>query len=365
MASEWLRTGHDVMIVTATETHLRTRTLPTGHSIQDGVPFFALRTSPYRRNGPARMANIISFRYQLYRHLHRFASWRPDAVVASSTHPMDVRPARRLASSLSVPLAWEVHDLWPLTPRLLGDIPTSHPAIRWMQREEDFACRNANVVVSILPNTRDYLAAHGMPRSRWTHVSNGVPATTVPEQPLPARPPLKVAYFGHHGPANDLSTLLQAARLLKDEPVEVHLTGDGPLKAQLMSGAAGLPNVHFHPPISQQDVQRRMLDAHLLYQGSPRSALYEFGVSPNKLFEYMSSGRPVLTVNEPGWRPCAGSDFVYRAHPGDPASVAAAILTVHNASDEELYQRGRLGHDYVQRYATHEQLAKAFLAAVA
>jgi glycosyltransferase involved in cell wall biosynthesis len=123
-------------------------------------------------------------------------------------------------------------------------------------------------------------------------------------------------------------------------------------------------NIHFHAAVGQDVARSRMQDMHLLYQGSPRSPLYQFGISPNKLFEYMASGRPILTAGEPAWTPIAGPDFTYRAAPGDPHSVASAILAILGAPPHELQRRGLLARQYVRQCATHSALAEAFLKAI-
>jgi glycosyltransferase involved in cell wall biosynthesis len=167
MALEWQNLGHDVLVITGDCSHLRTSQPPRGrHSIAD-VEFLTLRTLPYRVNGPIRFANIVSFKAQLAARKLELARWGPDVVVASSTHPMDIRAAVDVARIAGSKFVYEVHDLWPLTPRLLGGMSESHPMIRWMQREEDYGYRNADLVVSLLPFTEGYSIAHGLEPGRW------------------------------------------------------------------------------------------------------------------------------------------------------------------------------------------------------
>ena len=107
-------------------------------------------------NGVGRVVNIVSF-------LRRLGQWRqwlvdkPDVVIASSTYPLDIGPARRMARAHDATLVWEVHDLWPLSPIELGGMSPRHPLMMWMQHAENMACRDADLVVSLLPKADDHL----------------------------------------------------------------------------------------------------------------------------------------------------------------------------------------------------------------
>ena len=250
MATEWQKLGHEVLIVAGDHSHLRRVQPSAGRSTVEGVDFLTLRTPQYDENGPRRFANILAFRVQLRRAAKTLREWRPDVVIASSTHPMDIRPGLRIARKSGALFVHEVHDLWPLTPKLLGGMSDRHPMIMWMQREEDLACREADLVVSMLPATLPYLESRGLDADRWVYVSNGVPVEAVldTDDPPGTMAVFRVGYFGAHGPANDLGTLIEAARLLQDDLVEFHLTGSGPLKAELQRQASGLANVHLSRP---------------------------------------------------------------------------------------------------------------------
>ena len=65
MSREWISLGHDVLVVAGNRSHLRTRDLSVGRNDISGVTYWALRTSPYEGNGPARFLNIVSFRLRV------------------------------------------------------------------------------------------------------------------------------------------------------------------------------------------------------------------------------------------------------------------------------------------------------------
>lgn len=367
MALEWQKLGHEVLIVAGDRSHLRRVQPAVGRSPIGGVDFLTLRTPPYGENGPRRFANILAFRSQLYRKAGALAKWRPDVVIASSTHPMDIRPALRIARKADALFVHEVHDLWPLTPKLLGGMSDWHPMIMWMQREEDLACLEADLVVSILPATLPYLQARGLDANRWVQVSNGVPDESVRRKVTPpssGHEKFRVGYFGAHGAANDLETLIEAARRLQNDALEVHLWGAGPAKSAVQQRASDLRNVLFHDPVSPTAARREMEGMDALYIGLADSPLFEHGISPNKMFEYMAVGRPLIqAINAPA-SPAEEAGCATICTPGDPDSVVRAITRVRDLSQDEREVMGAAGLEYVRGRATYASLAKSFIAAV-
>ncbi len=366
MASEWQKLGHEVLIVAGDHSHLRRAQPAVGRSTIEGVDFLTLATPRYDENGARRFMNILAFRVQLQRSSKTLRAWRPDAVIASSTHPMDIRPGLRLAREKGAVFVHEVHDLWPLTPKLLGGMSDRHPMIMWMQREEDLACREADLIVSMLPATLPYLQSRGLAPTRWVHVSNGVPPEAVlgEDEAPPDHGAFKVGYFGAHGPANDLATLIEAARLLQDEEIEFHLWGSGPLKANLQHQADGLGRVRFHDPVAPVVARSEMATMDALYIGLANSELFVHGVSPNKMFDYMAVGRPVVQAIDTPGSPAEQAGCALRCKPGDPDDVARAILALTRLPRDQRATMGRAGRDYVLGHAIYPRLAQAFATAM-
>lgn len=116
LAREWVRAGHKVLVVAANESHIRTviPSLGTEKSLDEviqGVSYTWLRTPPYKGNGIARVWNMASFVRQLYSRARDFSTgFKPDVVIASSTYPMDVYAAKRIARLAGAKLVFEVHD---------------------------------------------------------------------------------------------------------------------------------------------------------------------------------------------------------------------------------------------------------------
>lgn len=382
LAHAWVRAGHSATVVAGTFSHLRVRNPDVqGNVVEewiDGVRYVWVRTPWYAGNGARRVLSMAAYVAQVFRLVPALARTRPDAVVASSTYPLDIYPARRLARLSGARLVFEVHDLWPLSPMELGGYSPRHPFIAAMQRAEDTAYRSADVVVSLLPGTLPHMVSRGMDPAKFAWIPNGLDfdesAAIAPlpeahrsaiERAREARR-LVVGYAGSHGLSNALDVLLDAAERLADVPVTFLLVGDGPEKPALQRRAAelGLVNVELLPPVARRAVPAFLKGVDVAYLGWNRSALYRFGIAPNKLLDYMAAARPVLhgvdAYNDPVQEAGCGLSVA----PGDPDALARAVREFVRMPAETREALGRAGEAYVRAQHDYRTLAARFIDAI-
>lgn len=385
LGREWARLGHRVTVVAASRSHLRIQEpLVNGDATEehlDGVRYVWLKTPGYCGNGVRRAVNVFAFVGQLCRHARRIVGDRPpEAVIASSTHPLDIFPAARIARRCQGRLVYEVHDLWPLSLIELGGMSPWHPFCLLIGRAERLAYRRADRVVSLLPAAAGHMRAHGMAPHKFVHIPNGIDVgqwqadtMPIPEEHRAALAALRaegrflVGYVGSHAVAYALDALVEAAQLLQSQPVGVVLVGQGQEKERLRrkAGALGLPNLVFLPPVPKPAVPALLASLDALYLGLRRKPIFRFGVSPNKLMDYMMAGRPVIQAIE------AGNDLVAESRCGiscraeDPAAIAEAILGLSRSTPEQRRAMGQSGQEYVFRHHDYAVLARRFLEVIA
>lgn len=385
LAREWVRSGHTVCIVAASHSHVRSVQPElcerTRRESIDGVDYLWYRTSRYRGNGVGRALNIASFCSQLMWDAKQLArDFQPDVVVASSTYPMDIWPAHRIARMASAKLVHEVHDLWPLSPMELSGMSARHPFIAVCQAAENFACRRADVVVSMLPKVHDHLAAHGLDLAKLHIVPNGVQteewdqageslAPELAQHILQARDEgrLMVVYAGAHGLANALDSLLDAAALLAKERFSFVLVGDGAERGRLLRRVAseGLTQVRMFEPIPKRQISSLLAAADVAYIGLQRVPLFRFGIAPNKLMDYMMGGCVVLSAIEAGNDPVQEAGCGLSVPPESPVAIADGLRALAKIDVEARHAMGRRGREYVRRHHTWPTLAKRFVEVLA
>jgi len=384
LAREWVKMGHQPAIIACSASHVRSKapnikSLITEETI-DGIPYIWIKSLQYSGNGVRRAMNIFSFVVStMISAPYLASSLTPDVVIASSTYPLDILAARRIAALQSAKLVFEVHDLWPLSPIELGNMSPFHPFILLMQWAENYAYRHADKVISMLPNAIDHMIQHGMATSKFAYVPNGIDAAEwereaapLPDEHAAALDTMRrqgnfiVGYAGAHGAANALDTLVAAAKHLEDNSVSFVLIGQGPEKNHLQDLARQMSarNVIFLPPVSRQAVPTLLSAMDSLYIGLQSKPLFRFGISPNKLMDYMMAARPVINAISAGNDPVADADCGISVAPEDPDALARAVKRLMSMSEEQRIGMGMRGRRYVTQNHDYSVLAQRFLESI-
>lgn len=387
LSKEWVKMGHEVVIVAASFSHLRQKNIEMTADVMeeniDGIRYIWLRTPKYNGNGIGRIRNMLSFIRKLYVHLPKItADFIPDAVIASSTYPLDSYPARWIAKKHGAKFVFELHDLWPMSPQVLGDMSKWHPFIMVMQMAEDYWCRNADVVISLLPDAYKHLVTRGMKMDKYTVVPNGVSIDEwqdetekeeLPELHRDALFKLKksgktiVGYVGGHGVSNGLDMLIDAsARTSGFSKIQFVLVGKGPEKARLeeTTKRLNLSNITFLPPVLKKAVPALLKQMDILVCTVKETPLYQYGMSLNKIFDYMMAGKPVL------WSANVSNDLVADSHCGftvpcgDITSFCNKLYEMSNMQKELLDAMGVRGKEYILKQYTYPKLARKFIDAL-
>jgi glycosyltransferase involved in cell wall biosynthesis len=384
LAREWARTGHETLIVAGAPSHVRAHDPVLRSKITlervDGTDFEWYRLPAYDGNGARRAANIVAFATLLRARSAALArEFRPDVVVASSTHPLDIYGARSIAKRSGARLVFEVHDLWPLTPIELGGVSPRNPFIVAMDRAERYACRHADLVVSILPSADEYLVTRGLDRERYVHIPNGISLGELEgeAEPLPAAHAELVAslraagtfivgYAGGIGMANALDDLVSALALAAPERIAALVWGDGPDRAALQERIVreGIANVHLLGRIPKPAVGSALAACDAAFLGWKRLGIYRYGVSPNKLWDYMAAGRPIVHATSAPGDPVAACGCGVSVPAEDPRALANALAELASRPAEELAAMGRRGRASVEQNNDYAVLAARFLTAV-
>lgn len=208
------------------------------------------------------------------------------------------------------PFVFEVRDLWPELPREMGVI--KNPIVLSLMSLLEWASyRSAHRCIGLSPGIVGGIAKRGVDKAKIALVPNGCDLAMFGGEVESYRPDgvlegdLMAIFTGTHGIANGLDIVLDTAAELKyrdRNDIKLVLVGQGKCKAELQARAEkdALTNVIFHPPVNKAKLASLMSGADLGLQLLANVPAFYFGTSPNKFFDYISSGLPVLN-NYPGW----------------------------------------------------------------
>jgi len=265
------------------------------------------------------------------------------------------------------PFVFEVRDLWPELPRVMGVI--RNPMVLWaMGVLEWVSYRSAHRLIGLSPGIVDGIAHRGVPRDHIATVPNGCDLGIFAGEVQPWRPAqvratdLMAVFAGTHGMANGLDAVLNAAAELKRRgrnDIKLVLIGQGKLKAGLQARAARerLDNVVFHDPVNKAKLAGLMAAADLGLQILANVPAFYYGTSPNKFFDYIAAGLPVLN-NYPGWL----AEMIREHHcgfavPSDNPAAFADALENAAADRTALKEMGKRGYELAKQKFNREMLA--------
>ena len=373
LTKRWIKKNNCVRIVAAKYTHLRSKNPSLDKENINGIEYYWLSTPIYTKNNIFRFWNILVFLYRLYTQKKKYLKdFKPDVVIASSTYPMDIFPARNIAKKYSAKLIFELHDLWPLSLYELGAFTPKNPFAKWVQYAEDYYCKYSDKVVSILPKTKDYLVSRGMQEHKFEHIPNGIDSKQIASKELPKGIKDKldkiklnynflIGYTGTLNTANNLELLLNA-EIPSDTAIV--LFGSGPNKEKLESIVKNkkAKNIFFMGRVSPDEVSDALNYLDVLYKSFLYKNVFKYGISPIKIPNYMLSAKPIVHAFQNNSNNLIKeADCGLCVSPDSTDDLTKAIITLKNMTPETRKEIGERGRKHVIENYDYDVLADKFL----
>ena len=357
LAEDLSAAGHEVTVVTGFPNRPGGKLFPgyrQAVGIREDYHGATVRRVPmvinHDRNPASRIANFATFALSsLY---ETRVGKSADAVYIYGT-PMTAAVAPRIWKALfNTPYILHVQDLWPESVTgsgMLGSGILNRSAEAVLRPFLSWLYNGADTVIAIAPGMARTLESRGISSHKLKVMLNWADEQNVTKiERTASGPGLRLVYAGNLGKFQDLGTVIEAARLLRDVPhLKIEIVGDGTESDRLRQQAAGLHNVEFRGRLSRAempDVYRRSDFQLVTLQDLP---LFR-GTIPSKFQGSVAAGVPVITtvtgdvatfVNE--------QSLGYTAQPENPEALAQAILRAYETSPEE---RKRLGDNARQFY---------------
>jgi len=361
---ELSRRGHNITIFASSFRHSlskETKSYDNNNyiieNINDNFKFVWIKTFPYKKNDWRRVLNILSYSWRVYKTAKSLRLEKPNIVMGSSVHLFAVLTSYFLSIHFKAHFIMEVRDLWPQTLIDMG-IPKCHPFVIFLSLLEKFLYEKAEKIITLLPKAHEYIECLGISPWKVVWVPNGVDMSRfdveIKDTLSKSNNEFIVMYAGAFGIANNLDVAINSANILKDKYLNIKFVfiGDGPEKSRLIKRAKllKLRNIEFRDSIKKDKIPEVLTKADALFICLKNLALYKYGLSFNKLFDYLASGKPIIfssnAVNNPMDETRAGITV-----PADnPEALTKAIIKLHNMPREKKQEMGNKGREYVKKY---------------
>ncbi len=376
LAKELIQNEYSVTIFAGSYSHLFTN-LPkskgtfTPENIE-GIDYIWVKTPKYKSSKSiARVFNMLVFMFRLLSFGVRSIK-KPDIIIISSLSLFPIINAYMWSKIFKIEFILEVRDLWPLSLIEVGGFSKYHPLVLLLGWFEKFGYKKAKHVVSLLPNSMNYMQSRGMETQKFKYIPNGINLQEVQNyqdidaKTLKSIPNDKfiVGYLGTIGIANALEYFLEAAEILKENhSIHFVLVGKGGEKSRFEQFCKDkkLSNVTFIDPIAKIQVQGMLGEFDLCYIGWHKEKMYEYGISANKIFDYMYSQKPILHSISIDNDIVESSGSGLRIEAENSILIEESILALSSMSNEELSIMGANAKEYVLKYHTYEALGKRYM----
>jgi len=355
-AKHLMAQGHTVTIFAASTVHNSNQNLITNgerwrEETVDGVRYVYIKCLGYQGNGLRRVYNICEFAWKLPSVCKNFP--RPDAIVATSMPPTSCAMGIHLARRYHCRGVAEVADLWPESLVALGVAGPHNPAVIALRFLEKWIYIKSDALVFTMEGAYDYIVERGwqknVPRNKVHYINNGVDLDTFQynrdhfqtEDPdLDDPNTFKLVYTGSIRKANGLAQLIDCAELLRDEQqirFLIYGSGDDLDALREICQKKKLDNIRFKGRVEKKYVPYILSksDVTLLNYAPEVNAVYRFGNSQNKLFEYLAAGKPVLTNVKIFYNPADRRHCCFTAASVSAEDYAKAVLELYKLSPED------------------------------
>jgi glycosyltransferase involved in cell wall biosynthesis len=251
-----------------------------------------------------------------------------------------------------------------------------HPLSLLFRYAEKQAYLYCDFVVATMQNAKEHMVPSGLDERKFHHIPNGISLEDTEKViPLPlehqsllddihGKQGFCIAYMGAHGVPNALDQFIEAMSLIHlEETKNIYaiLVGDGSDKERLRKKAEKLNNVYFLDPLPKSSIQTFLKQVDCCFIGWQDKKLYHYGISANKLYDYMLSAKPIIQAVNTQYNPVIEAKNGFNVLPNCPSALAEMIVQVAHMSKEELMQLGNNGYDYVQKNNLYSVLSKKFL----
>ena len=372
LAKNLIAQGYKVTLVSGSYSHLFSSPPEITNNVEkemiDGIEYLWIKVPKYKSSKSlGRIWNMFYFAWKL----NSLREISPSHIIVSSPSLFPVKTGAKLAKKFHTKFLFEVRDIWPQTLVELSSLSPSHPLIKLMEHYEKFAYKKADKVISLLPNAKEHFEKEGMQKDKFVYLPNGIEIEEKESIPLAhdmvEKIPIEkfiIGYSGTIGIANNLDYLINVAEIMQEND-EIHfmLLGNGGEKKRLQERVKNLSliNVTFLAAVPKKEVIIFLNQIDVAFISLLPEKLFKFGVSPNKVFDYMYAKKPIL------WAIEAGNNLVEDAKCGvsvplnDIMKLKEEIFKLKKLRKDALEKLGQNGYTFVNENHSYKMLAKKLI----
>ena len=347
--------GYDVLLVTASTIHNTDINLIQDKSLYiekeyDGLKFVHIRCDQYRGNGVKRVLNLFQFQRNFCKAMKNFD--KPDVIVADC-NCINYSGIYKFAKNNDIKFISEIRDLWPLSIVEYLHFSNNNPIIRYLYGREKRMYRVSDAIIFSMEGGKDYIIEKGWNKvvdtDKVFHINNGVDVREQEVQiqefvyedaDLADSSTFKVLYVGSIRQANNVSKIVDVAQMLQRQgydKIKFIIFGDGTQRQELEERCRreNIDNVMFKGKVDKKYIPNILSHSNLNILNYKDADTWKYGGSQNKMFEYMASGRPILSTIKMGYSIINKYNCGVEAQNQEVETLAQAIKSIYDLPQEQ------------------------------
>ena len=350
--------GHDVTIISGSYLHNTSINLITDNKKfinkkYDGIKFIHIKTNSYKGNSIKRFYNLILFACRLFFLSKKFD--KPDVISQLATVPFG-NIIYYVAKRFNAKYIVDVVDLWPESFVAFGLISKNNPLIKIAYKAEKWLYEKADEIVFSVEGGKDYIIEKGwdlesggkIDLKKVHYINNGVDLKDfdlnkslfkIRDEDLENNNIFNIIYIGSVRLANDLKLLINTAEVLQNKDnIQFLIYGDGDCRVSLENycKSNGLKNVKFKQKwIELKYVPYILTRSSLNILNYSPNYIWNYGGSQSKLFQYMASGKPILSNLKMGYCPITKNNLGLAEDFNNPKEYSKALLSFIKMDSKE------------------------------
>lgn len=357
-----IKSGYDVTVFASSYLHFSDVNLIENNKLYEvnndtEVPFVFINTPSSGKGGIKRVFNMYNFYTKLFKVSKAYikCNSEPDLIIASSPHPLTMVAGIKIAKKFNIPCICEVRDFWPEVFFMSGILKEESVIGKLLKKGEHWIYKNADSIIFLKEGDYTYITDNKWDKqqggdidlNKCHYINNGVDIELFNEKiksnilddiDLNGNK-FNVVYTGAIRPINNVGNILDAARILKDyRDIQFIIYGQGNQLEELKKRVKeeGLENVKMKGYVSKEYIPYILSKSSVnILNYSQNKYNWSRGNSSNKMFEYMASGKPIISTVKMGY--CLLEKYQCGLSVDDDSSeeLSRKILQIYNMSNED------------------------------
>lgn len=359
---ELIEHGYDTTVFSSSYLHFSDENLINGKddyiiNNDTEIPFVFINTPSYINSGVKRVLNMISFYKKLFKVSKSYIkdNSKPDIIIASSPHPLTMIAGIKIAKRYKIPCICEVRDFWPEVFFTGGVLKEDSIIGKILKRGERWIYEKSNSIIFLKEGDKHYIIDNKwdiknggkIELEKCHYINNGInvekfnkqiKSNALNDEDLNSSK-FTVVYAGSIRPVNNVGNIIDAAVKLKEyNNIQFLIYGQGNQVEELKKRIRdeGLKNVKMKGYVSKDYIPYILSKSSVnILNYSQEKYNWSRGNSSNKLFEYMASGKPIISTVKMGYCPLQKYSCGLSIDGDSRKELSETILEIYNMENKE------------------------------